>query len=147
MAVPTDEAAAWDAVNQFERWKQECHCLDENDSRCLPFPVFRAGEEARALDTDDGRRAFDRRYRAKGGGRADLHGLHWIKNPKAYHGYDQLQVAGRDLPRGFHWDAQNESGGPLRLTSPTEVWKVMNYVNIFPDGVIRGDRRHARKVL
>jgi hypothetical protein len=55
-------------------------------------------------------------------------------------------VAGCLLSKGFHWDVEAPRGGAM-LCSSDSVWKVQGqgYVNVYPDGVIRGGKRSARQ--
>jgi hypothetical protein len=61
------------------------------------------------------------------------------------HGYPDLQVAGCQLTRGFHWDVR--PGGDSKLIYTSEaVWKVHVYLNVYPDGGLRGQIPYAKKV-
>lgn len=55
------------------------------------------------------------------------------------HGREILNVAGRELARGFHWNVSH-SASNASLGNSSETWSVNKggYVNVYPDGHIRG---------
>lgn len=137
-------STAW--VEEFSAWLESIHCENEHDPRCLPFPIFEANDDTFLhLTTANDRQVFERQHHARGRGRTDRKGLRWELNPTVFHGHDQLNVAGRMLPRGMHWDVQNANGRPVTIGSPTEKWVVMEYINVFPDGTFRANRGKAKK--
>ena len=143
IAANTAAPLLW--MPDFENWATNVHCSNEHDPRCLPFPVFYADATYKELNTPEGRQRFEERHHSKGG-RRDLNELRWELNPGAFHAHETLHVAGRPLPKGFHWDVQND-GRRGRISSPLQVWIVKSYVNVFPDGCIRGKHPHARQVV
>lgn len=136
-----------DWVKEFsERFAAACltpGCDNELDPRCLPLHVF-TNDNSLDLFLAQDRAAFDKRY---GGGmhRQDLSERHWRLDPSAFHGYEALCIAGTPIPKGFHWDVQ-PGGRKTLVTTTTDVWLVSRYVNIYPDGHVRGDRPHARRL-
>ena len=131
----------------FDGWIKEINCDGETDARCLPFPIFKAKRDFDNLAEPSHRSIFDGAHRnAKAGGRLDNVGLSWETNPREYHGHEILTVAGRTLTKGFHWDVQNSNRKLQKIGSPTEIWEVMEYVNVFPDGKINGRFPYARKI-
>jgi len=132
----------------FDEWLKAIHCDGDTDSRCLPFPVFKAKMDFNNLTDPDYRATFDMAHHNEktGGGRSDDLGLVWETHPRDYHGHETLTVAGRALSRGFHWDVQNGNGKPTKMGSPTEIWQVRTYINIYPDGKIVGRAPYARKI-
>jgi hypothetical protein len=130
-------------IRPFEKWAAQVDCKDEYDPRCLPLHVFACTSDHRLSDIE-GRSAFDARY---GGGRRrqDDEQRNWTLDPSAYHGRDILQVAGCELPRGFHWDVRREGGGTT-IWTPTETWVVSQYVNVSPDAHVRGRPPKARRL-
>lgn len=119
-------------------------CSNEHDPRCLPLHVFQ-NRGVHALNTAEGRLEFDREHGAAGD-RQDSDQRQWRLMPRAFHGYDQLHVAGRQLPRGFHWDVQPGGDSALVITT-SQVWVVSRYVNIYPDSHVRGDPPNAKRVV
>ena len=53
-------------------------------------------------------------------------------------------MAGYTLPPGFHWDVSVQAN-PKTITTPTERWEVLRYINIGPDAHLRGRPPHARE--
>lgn len=130
-----------------DRFQNAClstGCEDERDARCLPLHVFSNDGKHYLLEAK-GRLAFDIQY---GGGtrRVDLAGRRWGLFPHAFHGHEQLFIAGTPLPKGFHWDVQ-PGGESTTIVTTTDVWVVSRYVNIYPDSHVRGDRPHAKRVV
>lgn len=134
-------------IGGFDEWLNTINCDGDTDPRCLPFPIFKAQIGVNNLANQVDRVAFDAAHRnGKVRGRLDGLGLAWETNPRDYHGHETLTVAGRALSRGFHWDVQNDNRKPKKLGSPTEIWKVNTYVNVFPDGKIAGRHPYAHKI-
>ncbi len=138
-----DFAPEW--IPNFELWKATDHCDGDNDPRCLPFPIFDADDTYKTLDDLAGRQRFEGNHHSRGRGRQDQRELCWELNPNDFHGHDQLNVAGKMLSRGLHWDVQNDRRGrPITIDAPLARWVVYRYVNIFPDGAIRGAPPNAK---
>lgn len=131
-------------LNEFENWTQNIHCTGDNDPRCLPFPTFESNLSD-SLATPEERKKFEAKHHSKNG-REDLKRKLWQLDPNAFHGHEKLHVTGHILPQGFHWDVQNETGKNIYLTSPLEVWVVKKYINVYPDGAIRGKSPYSWKV-
>ena len=138
----SDFVPAW--IANFELWKEGIHCDGEHDPRCLPFPIFDANDTYKYLDDLEGRQKFEEAHYCRGRGRNDQRQLRWELNPRVFHGHDQLTVAGKELLRGCHWDVENDTGRPITIDAPLATWVVNSYVNIFPDGTIRGTPPRAK---
>lgn len=133
------DTLTWAGV--FAAWLQTVRCGGVRDPRCLPLPVFKSDEfwSKRLLD-DPGRSEFEERF-GSAVERTDDQGLRWRTGPN--HGQDVLQVAGHELPRGFHWDVQ---GRDLELWTPTEGFRTLDYANVSPDANIRIRPPHAQAI-
>ena len=115
----------------FENWCKATHCEGEQDPRCLPFPVFQGdGKELKIPDT---RKQFNDRYGSAK--RIDDTKSTWELLPKIYHGTESLQVAGHELPMGFHWDV--ETHGQQTFNTPKFSWRVTGHINVYPDAFLR----------
>ncbi len=128
-----------DWANQFEAWCATPGVEDHRDARCFPFFSFSAGVEAKWLDSEAGRAAFDRRH-GRHPNRRDERKRGWqAANSGSRHGRDPVAVAGRVLVLGFHWDVQ-PTYGDTRLPAPNQVWRIRQrgYANVYPDGYVRG---------
>ena len=121
-------------------WHREVNCENGHDPRCLPFHLFQS--DLTELARQEERWRFDEVHGA-GGRRQDGRGLAWELG--TFYGKDRLHVAGRELPAGFHWDVST-SRGAKTITTPGERWKVSVYVNIAPNGHVRGRSPYARKI-
>jgi hypothetical protein len=108
----------------------------------LPFHIF-SGDHYQ-LSTAAGRDEFERRH-GNASSRRDNRGLNWEIPGRAMHGRDALCVAGCWLRPGFHWDVSTP-GRLLDVRTPLEVWRIERYVNVYPDGYVRGARPHARRI-
>ncbi len=140
-----------DAVfGEFVRWRKEQRCRDASDPRALPLHVFQLGSNGGDLDLSDegGTRRFRRAF-GEAQRRKDDAGRVWQAGVP--HGLDVLQVAGRDLPAGTHWDVSSKRKS-WRITNAREVWKIEGraYVNAYPDEHLRQPRARyqgqARKI-
>jgi hypothetical protein len=134
-----------DAVNEswlgsFASWCGAVGCDGENDPRCLPFHAFDG--DGRGLDRDEGRSAFDARY-GNGSLRTDERSAEWKMTPRIFHGSDQLEVSGRPLRRGCHWDV---TASQYRISTPAGLWLVDGHVNIYPDAHVRGQPPSVRQL-
>jgi len=127
-------------VNCFQEWIDFMNCEGEDDPRCLPFHVFDADDKYN-LDTAIHRQSFEANHRVRNF-RRDGDGLDWRRpNSRQMHGRETLQVAGRELIRGFHWDVSSGAGSK-RISSTSAVWQLEpdGYVNIYPDAYIRAQK-------
>lgn len=137
---PSGDPTLW--ISLFERWRGAVHCQGDYDPRCLPHHVFSRRDSS--LDSAEGRAEFDARY-GSGRIRIDDEARRWALDPTAYHGTEILEVAGHQLPRGFHWDVGPGEGRAL-IHTPTETWRVKRYVNVYPDAFVRGRAPTAERV-
>lgn len=142
-APKLDDENSWCGwITQFAQWCATEHCENEYDPRCLPLHVFRA--DVTDLSTNDGREAFNSKH-GSGTLRRDDRGLLWRLNPRIFHGTEILSIAGKPLPRGFHWDV--ETNGRREISTPEGIWEIFDYVNVYPDAHLRpSGREHARRV-
>jgi hypothetical protein len=130
---------------RVERWHETARCESERDPRCLPFQTFNHRDGRFDLDTPEGRKRFDEEF----GGptrRMDAHRLAW-NSTKAYHGRDELFVAGCAIRPGFHWDVSG-AGRRVKVMNSIEVWEVdgLGYMNVYPDAYLRMGGRARRMV-
>jgi hypothetical protein len=93
------------------------------------------------LTNESGRSAFDNRF-GTAARRVDQREFAWEHGP--FHGRESLQVAGFALPPGFHWDVKTTR--ELVLWTPTEGWRVRDYINVAPDASVRGREPYARQI-
>ena len=143
--LPDDPTAVSACLDEYDAWCGCVGCENDNDPRCLPLHVFKSVHTE--LDTLAQRRRFDKEH-GTGTRRLDGNGLAWRLDPAAFHGWDTLHVAGHELVPGFHWDVSAGTGGSGTVTTPTERWTITakrGYVNVYPDGHVRGGRQFARK--
>jgi hypothetical protein len=129
-----DDFAAF--CDRVEQWHGESRCESDRDPRCLPFQTFNRGSGSFDLDTAKGRTRFDEEF-GPPTRRIDARRLAW-NSTKAYHGRDQLAVAGCALRPGFHWDVSG-AGRRVRVMNSVEVWEVdgRGYMNVYPDAHLR----------
>ena len=128
----------------FQSWIEMTGCEGESDPRCLPFHVFGADLEKYDLGTSVGRQRFELDHRWQGHRRDDRK-LLWSRPPASQmHSRPILQVAGRDLIRGFHWDVSSQRD--FRVSTTSEVWKVRRHghMNVSPNAHIRGSKNASR---
>ena len=144
--LPDDAAAVSGCLDAYDAWCRRIGCVGGHDPRCLPFHVFESGHTE--LGTPEQRRHFDQVH-GTGALRRDGKRLTWCLDPAAFHGRDTLQVAGYALSRGFHWDVSADNGGSPTVTTLTERWEISRksgYLNVYPDGHVRGRVPYARKL-
>ena len=144
--LPDDPTAVSACLDEYDAWCGCVGCENGNDPRCLPLHVFESDDTE--LDTAAQRRRFDKEH-GSGTRRLDGQGLAWRLDPAAFHGRDTLHVAGHELAPGFHWDVSVDDGGSGTVMTPTERWTIsakMGYVNVYPDGHVRGGRLFKRKL-
>ena len=135
----------WGAsLDEFLVWMNGTHCEGEGDPRCLPFHVFDTNFDLDRLGCRHGRGSFAEKHGAQSR-RSDGKGLTWTRPGGAHHGYDTLQVAGRELIRGFHWDVEGNVN--QRIVTTLQSWRLKRnaYVNVYPDGHIRTNDKRARR--
>ena len=142
-----DESLEESAI-RFKSWIDTTRCDGEGDPRCLPFHVFEADLGIHDLDTPDGRRGFARRH-GQQGSRIDDNGIRWERPvARQMHGQPILQVAGRALIQGFHWDvtSSRRKSRSWTLTTTSEEWEIKRngHVNVYPNSQIRGSKASRR---
>ena len=133
-----------ESIVAFQSWIETVGCEGEADPRCLPFHVFGSDLQEYDLDTPDGRQRFELDHRRRNS-RRDNRRLLWNRPPaRQMHGQPILQVAGRDLIRGFHWDVS--SSREIIVATTSEAWKVRQngYINVSPNAHIRGSKKARR---
>ena len=137
--IPPDKFdETWEeSLVDFQAWRTTVCCENEGDPRCLPFHLFSTSFNLDDLITAAGRERFTDQH-GRQSRRSDDAKLVW-QRPGDFHGYDDLQVAGQRLAKGFHWDVSPDRSERL-ITSPTEIWRIQRqgYINIYPDAYIRG---------
>ena len=144
--LPADVGAVSRCLDAYDAWCQSIGCVDGHDPRCLPFHVFESGHTE--LGTSKQRQHFDEVH-GVGALRRDGKRLMWRLDPAVFHGRETLQVAGYALSRGFHWDVSVDNGRSPTVTTPTERWEISRksgYLNVYPDGHVRGRAPYARKL-
>ena len=133
------------SLAQFKKWTNGVSCQNEGDPRCLPFHVFSTGSDLQRLSSDEGRSEFSARHGSQSS-RTDDSELRWDRpSGGGYHGREVIQVAGRRLHRGFHWDVSHPSNRhTIRTTSG--IWEIRKngYVNIYPDAYVRQGKSAKR---
>lgn len=145
-----DRPALERLIPAFVQNRGSLSCTGEDDPRCLPLHVFSVSEEWSGLRNQSGRDAFADLY-GPARSRVDAERKRWARaDRRAYHGADELTIAGHDLSPGMHWDVTSERGR-ARLTTAHEVWEVppgsAGYVNVYPDAYVRSAKRSkARRV-
>ncbi|MDE2905717.1 MAG: hypothetical protein OXQ28_06490 [Acidobacteriota bacterium] len=139
--LPREPVDVPNQLEAYEAWCELVECESGRDPRCLPFHIFKS--ENSDLDTPECRRHFDDIH-GTGAQRHDDNDLTWDLKPGGFHGRGILHVAGRELPRGFHWDVSVDRA--RTITTPTEQWRVSRYVNVAPDANVRGRAPFAQKV-
>ena len=136
---PKNLAHEWaEFARLFKSWIEKTACLGESDPRCLPFHVFEANNDKYDLSNGDDRRRFEVDHGRQSSRRDDRDRL-WKRPPaQQMHGKPILQVAGRELTQGFHWDVN--SRGKCKISNTREIWEVQpnGYVNVYPNAHIRG---------
>ena len=140
--LPEDAVDVSGHLASCEEWRQSVGCDSGYDPRCLPLHLFKAGQGE--LDSHEDRRRFDEVHGA-GARRRDDAGLTWRLDAAGFHGREKLHVAGRELVAGFHWDV-SVNGSATTITTAVERWRVREYVNIAPDGHLRGRAPYARRM-
>ena len=133
------------SLSAFNVWLNNIGCDNEGDPRCLPLHVFMSSVKVDNLDTQTGQAEFARIHGPQSH-RVDHNQLHWKRGE--YHGQDVLQIAGRDLTPGFHWDVSNPKSAH-RITTTSDIWEIAHngYVNVYPDQHIRDGRLAKRLML
>ena len=134
------------SLTEFISWLGYTECEGEGDPRCLPLHVFATKFPTNYLSTGEGRSEFAGVHGVQSSRVDDSH-LHWNRPEGAFHGREVLQVAGRNLARGFHWDVSSRTT-TRRITTTSEIWRISpnGYVTVYPDQYIRIGQR-ARRLL
>jgi len=118
-------------------WISDIHCDGPRDPRCYPTVVFETLREY-PLDTLRERRDFVSLHRTskRSSALTDARSRTWQIGPA--HTKDLIQVGGRTLPIGFHWDVQ--ASRDSTIVTGWEIWRLpgKGYTNIHPDALIRG---------
>jgi len=117
-----------------------CGCDGDDDPRYLPLHAFSVDRPWGTLSDQHGRDAFEDLH-GPARSRVDADKKRWTRADRgAYHGREALTIAGRDLPRGMHWDVTSERGLG-RLTTANEVWRLprgpRGHINVYPDAYVR----------
>lgn len=141
MSTQGDPAAV---VHRAAEWTKRSDCDGDHDPRVLPFFLFKSSTEL-DLTIDSDRENFSALHGSPAR-RTCSRNLTWEVNANAFHGTETLQVAGTSLRRGFHWDVQVGRSAGVNITTLDAVWNVSRYVNVFPDGVVRGRPPFARRL-
>lgn len=135
-------------IDAFATWPSGSGDADAQDPRVLPLHVFDNERIWENLDAVAGRTDFAQRY-GNAAHRLDCTDRNWSPATVG-HGQDTLTVAGRGMPRGFHWDVNRGRAGGSRLVTCHEVWLLRHprsYANVYPDAYVRGaPRGNARLV-
>ncbi len=139
--VSIDRPTEW--LPQFEQWRSAVDCEGEHDPRCPPLHVFRA--RPMRLEFSSERESFAHHY-GSGSTRVDAERMEWRLSPHDFHGRSVVQVSGRELSQGFHWDVKPLSG-PTRIMTTTEAWLVYKHINVYPDAHIRSKNRDSKKIF
>jgi hypothetical protein len=117
-------------------WMASIHCEGPGDPRCYPAAIFETQREY-MLGTEEQRRSFlnAHRHSKRSNSLADSRGRIWEVG--AAHTRDLLQVAGKTLPIGFHWDVQAQRDSVI--ATGWERWELpgRGYTNVHPDGFVR----------
>ena len=131
------------SLREFLTWVDRTHCEDEGDPRCLPFHVFSTRFKLEHLNCEVGRQDFATTHGPQSS-RLDGRDLRWMRG--AFHGREALQVAGRELAAGFHWDVSG--GRKQQIVTPSAVWQLKpnGYVNLYPDAHVRGYPNTAKRI-
>lgn len=132
-------------AGSFEHWSNVVECEGRHDPRCLPLHIFEPNVGfRRGLQSAVGRADFELQHRS-GNDRRDIEGRIWAGSGPD-HGIEALAIAGRTLENGFHWDVSNQGRAEITIHTPNETWRIREYVNIYPDGKLRGSEPYARKI-
>lgn len=125
------------ALQAASDWMGRTHCTGREDPRCLPRMMFPSSLPA-ALEDPDVRQRFKRAHHSKGASWRDKAGRDW--DCGAPHTLDALHVGGECLPLGMHWDVSSRSR--FELANGWEKWVIprSGYINVHPDGFLRGAR-------
>ena len=131
------------SLETFLSWIREANCDNEADPRCLPLHVFATTLTPDQLSSPQGRSNFNQAHGPQSS-RVDDRDLTWRRGPP--HGANKLQVAGRDLITGFHWDVTGTQR--QKVSNTTEVWEIKSngYLNVYPDAYIRSAKGKARRL-
>src|SRR5882724_1512230 len=110
--------------NAFEEalaWMSDIHCEGPRDPRCLPSAIFET-QRPHALDTRDERQEFINLHRVSRSSNdlIDARDRIWHVGPA--HTRDLIQVGGRTLPIGFHWDVQ--ASRDTVIATGWETWRL-----------------------
>ena len=129
----------------FRQWLSAIGCENEADPRCLPFHVFDTRFDIDQLASASGRSCFANAHGPQSS-RIDDREITWRRVRGQGHGRETLNVAGRELAQGFHWDVSH-SASNASLGNSSETWCInkRGYVHVYPDGHIRGGKG-AKKV-
>ena len=139
-------AESWRAhLCEFQEWLSVTGCENEADPRWLPFHIFDTRFDIGRLASAGGRSDF-RAEHGPQSSRTDAKRRRWKRPSGPLHGREILNVAGRELARGFHWDVSARSSSfELATSSETRIIRKGGYINVYPDGYMRGGNG-ARKV-
>lgn len=119
----------------FAEWRASSSCAGIGDPRALPLQVFDAERPWPELAEAGGRKKFNLLY-GTAIARIDAGRRQW--NKAVPHGRATDFIAGTELTAGAHWDVGARRGA--ELISTAQVWQIpaRSYVNVYPDGGVRG---------
>lgn len=143
-SLVTRPAEVEQALTTVRAWISAVNCEGPHDPRCLPRAIFQALHPY-PLDNPKERQTFlDAHKVSRNSGLMDAQSRTWTVGP--YHTRDLIQVAGRTLPIGFHWDVK--AVRDTIIVTGWDRWKLpgRGYTNIHPDALVRGGkatRTHA----
>jgi len=125
------------AIDGAMRWLSDVHLDGIRDPRCFPTVLFPTRRNY-SLDATSERVAFVRTHKRSrtSSDLTDANGRVWCIGPA--HTIDLIQVAGFNLPKGFHWDVQGDGNSVLATGWETWILPGRGYTNVHPDAYIRG---------
>jgi len=138
---------AGDFYDLAEKGLSKIETADLDDPRSLPLHLM-SREVPTDLGTAAGRGKFNSRFGSPGARRTE-DGWSWERNRHAQHGREELLIGRTRLERGAHWDvSQNQGRGKKEFPAITKIWSVQpnGYVNVYPDGYVRGGKHSRLKV-
>lgn len=134
-----------ESLSEFRQWLSVMGCENEADPRCLPFHVFDTRFDIDRLASADGRSRFASEHGSQSL-RTDAKGRHWKRPSGPGHGREILNVSGRELAQGFHWDVSTGSSN-FKLATSSETWIIRKggYINVYPDAHVRCGKGSRKK--
>jgi len=131
-----------DVVPKIALALKKVACTGERDPRCLPMHLFNPKFSDERFPMPDLDIIDDEDGAPKS--RLDWKGRLWMISRPPYHGQEILEVNGKELQKGFHWDVKAQKN-PTELISTSEIWQMppKSYLNVYPDAAIRGGQSSA----